>query len=346
MRLSFIVPVYNTLPYLAECLDSICAQRVALEVICVDDGSKDGSGAFLDEYAKRDSRVKVLHQENSGLSAARNNGLLHARGSHIAFVDSDDWLTQGYSDIVEGALQGTDADMLVMNATVNDEAAGCEYPFYDDAAVRSLTPIRREACLAMGSHSRYFFLEPNTSRRVFSRNFIQRMDLRYPEGLVYEDFPVHFQAGLLTRNIVVSRGVGLHYRIALGRTSITQDGGERRKQIVPIMRMTLDLLHRHQAADEVYTAFISALVRAGWWCYAKAVDPAVKRHIRHGLSAILATLPKKHHDAFLKIADNPRDRQNFYALKHDVPGHIIRNFSPASLENPLLNLFLKLISKF
>ncbi|MBO7720828.1 MAG: glycosyltransferase family 2 protein [Kiritimatiellae bacterium] len=88
---SFIVPVYNVRPYVADCVRSILNQSHSnVECICVDDGSTDGSGELLDEMASGDDRLKVVHQANAGVGAARNNGLSRARGEFLAFVDSDD----------------------------------------------------------------------------------------------------------------------------------------------------------------------------------------------------------------------------------------------------------------
>ena len=91
MRVSVVIPVYNQVPVLAECMESVLAQTLReIEVICVDDGSTDGSGQMLDEYAARDSRVKVIHQANAGPGPARNAGMAVAQGAFIAFVDADD----------------------------------------------------------------------------------------------------------------------------------------------------------------------------------------------------------------------------------------------------------------
>ena len=88
---SIIVPVYQVKEYIGECVESLLAQTYTnLEILLVDDGSTDGSGAICDEYAVKDSRVRVVHQENKGLSAARNTGIARAKGECLAFVDSDD----------------------------------------------------------------------------------------------------------------------------------------------------------------------------------------------------------------------------------------------------------------
>lgn len=94
-KVSVIVPVYNTEKYLHRCIDSILAQTFTdFELLLIDDGSKDSSGAICDEYAVKDSRVRVFHKENGGVSSARNIGLDNAQGEWIAIFDSDDWVSE------------------------------------------------------------------------------------------------------------------------------------------------------------------------------------------------------------------------------------------------------------
>ena len=91
--ISVIVPVYNVEAYVAKCIESIQNQSYQhLEIILVDDGSTDDSGDICDQYAAYDDRIKVIHQENGGLSAARNTGIEAANGDYIGFVDSDDYI--------------------------------------------------------------------------------------------------------------------------------------------------------------------------------------------------------------------------------------------------------------
>ena len=93
LPISIIVPVYNVEKYLPTCVDSILCQTFTnFELILVDDGSTDRSGIICDEYEKKDTRVKVIHKENGGLSSARNAGLYIAKGKYIGFVDSDDFI--------------------------------------------------------------------------------------------------------------------------------------------------------------------------------------------------------------------------------------------------------------
>ena len=110
--ISIIIPVYKTEPYLRKCVDSVLAQTYTnLEVILVDDGSPDDCGKICDEYAAKDSRVKVIHKENGGLSSARNCGLDVATGKYIGFVDSDDWIDPDMYETLLGLLLRYDADI-------------------------------------------------------------------------------------------------------------------------------------------------------------------------------------------------------------------------------------------
>lgn len=109
-KISVIVPVYKAEKYLHRCIDSILAQTfIDFELLLINDGSPDNSGAICDEYARKDSRISVFHKENGGVSSARNLGLDNAKGEWIAFVDADDWLKCKY---LEKLAKQLDADMI------------------------------------------------------------------------------------------------------------------------------------------------------------------------------------------------------------------------------------------
>jgi glycosyltransferase involved in cell wall biosynthesis len=112
--ISIIVPVYKVEPYLRRCVDSILAQTFRdFECILIDDGSPDNCPAICDEYAKKDSRIVVIHQENKGVSAARNAGLDRAQGEWIGFVDGDDWCDKGMYETLYKNARRHDADISI-----------------------------------------------------------------------------------------------------------------------------------------------------------------------------------------------------------------------------------------
>lgn len=122
MKVSIIIPVYNCERYLDRCVESVLQQTYRnIELILVDDGSTDGSGKCCDTWAERDSRVKVIHQANGGVSAARNAGLDMVTGDYIGFVDADDWVEPDLVECVLGAAVTNNADMVLFDPFVHIE---------------------------------------------------------------------------------------------------------------------------------------------------------------------------------------------------------------------------------
>ena len=112
-KFSIIIPVYNVAPYLRECLDSVLKQTcLDWEAICVDDGSTDDSGAILDEYAAHDTRFRIIHQHNAGVSAARNAALDAALGEWIGFVDADDMIDEDWLQVAEEIIRKERPDLV------------------------------------------------------------------------------------------------------------------------------------------------------------------------------------------------------------------------------------------
>ena len=114
-KISVIIPVYKVEKYLDKCVESVANQTYKdLEIILVDDGSPDNCPAVCDEWAKKDSRIKVIHKENGGVSSARNAGIDIAEGEYICFVDSDDFVRENYVQFLLSAIEETDADVSIM----------------------------------------------------------------------------------------------------------------------------------------------------------------------------------------------------------------------------------------
>lgn len=120
--ISIIVPVYNVETYLEKCVNSIINQTYKnLEVILIDDGSTDSSGIICDEIARKDSRIKVIHKKNFGVSAARNLGLDNANGEYIGFVDSDDWIEPNMYELLYREIEENNSDIAICDVFLEKE---------------------------------------------------------------------------------------------------------------------------------------------------------------------------------------------------------------------------------
>lgn len=123
--ISVIIPVYRVEPYLRECLESVRNQTYRnLEVILVDDGSDDGSGIICDEYAGKDSRFHVIHQENKGAACARKAGVRRSTGDYIGFIDGDDWISLDAYEKMLASIQAGDADIAVCLKNICQDGNG------------------------------------------------------------------------------------------------------------------------------------------------------------------------------------------------------------------------------
>lgn len=139
MKISVVIPVYNKVEYIAKCLEHILQQDFEdFEIICVDDGSTDNSGAICDEWAQKDLRVRVIHTENGGVTAARRKGVEAAQGSYIIFVDADDLLLPGALTTLYKAISDADADEVIARFRTQDNVYS---PVVYEGLVEDVTPL-------------------------------------------------------------------------------------------------------------------------------------------------------------------------------------------------------------
>lgn len=181
---SVIVPVYNTARYLRECVDSILAQTVDdFELILVDDGSIDGSGAICDEYSVDDGRIKVIHQKNQGMSVARNSGLDIHCGDYVAFVDSDDVLSPEFIEIMLDVAVKTGCD-IVASGYIRDEKA-----VFRNVDMNT-TPMIESPIQALEK-----LLYQKVDSAVWGKLFSSRLfnKARFVPGMWYEDLLISIQ---------------------------------------------------------------------------------------------------------------------------------------------------------
>ena len=212
-RISIIVPVYNVDKYLSQCLDSILAQTYSdFEVLLVDDGSTDGSGTICDNFALKDSRLKVFHKANGGVSSARNLGLDNARGEWVVFVDSDDWLSEIYCETLIKSCINAD---ITFFSEVWHYLDGCKI-VYSSGEIYTKDSIEKKEDLILHllqnkTKHNYFGY---TWNKIFKRKIIEANKIRFVEGLsTSEDevFTLHFS--LYANSMKVIYAPIYHYRV-------------------------------------------------------------------------------------------------------------------------------------
>lgn len=178
--ISVIIPVYKVESYLNECVDSVMNQTYTnLDIVLVDDGSPDNCPAMCDDYARKDSRIRVIHKSNGGLSSARNAGINSAHGEYISFIDSDDYVVPEYFERLYSMMESSGADISCCMYTTDAEklshesARECRIVSPSEAVIESLefTGVERSACMKL----------------YRTKIFTSGGGIYYTEGIISED---------------------------------------------------------------------------------------------------------------------------------------------------------------
>ena len=238
--LSVIVPVYNVESYLPTCIESIINQTYSnLELFLVDDGSTDKSGEICDEYAKKDSRIMVIHKENGGQGSARNRALDIAKGEYIAFVDSDDHIELNMYDAMINALERTDSDLVLCG-------------FYTDSGLRIVDSIVPEKEMIFESDEellRKYFDSPFVGGQPWNKVFKSSVfdELRFPEGTAREDvYIMHLALSKCKRAVHCGKRL-YHY--------IVRDGSSEHQAFNPKVLISIKIAEdRHKFIKDNYPA--------------------------------------------------------------------------------------------
>ncbi|MCI7273398.1 glycosyltransferase [bacterium] len=208
---SVIIPVYNVADFLDQCMGSVCRQTYTnLEIILVDDGSTDASAEMCRRWAETDSRIKLIRQQNMGLSGARNTGLEIAKGEWIAFVDSDDWIEP---DMYEG--------MMKTALSYNADIVACGHIREKRTKKRILLPTEKPRTVTSDEALRMIVVDKKLQNHVWSKIYRRHLfdTVRFPVRAIYEDIAVSHLLFHQTNRIVLLDKPYYHYRIRVGGLS-------------------------------------------------------------------------------------------------------------------------------
>ena len=200
-KVSVIVPVYNTEQYLVQCLNSICGQSLSeIEVIVIDDGSTDNSSLICDSFAERDSRFKIIHKNNEGLSAARNCGIDIARADYIMFVDSDDYVSPNFCEVPYKIMEKTGADITIFQFM----KYGGKRAFTKSFPIEGITP-KKDVLTWLW---RYTWAA--AWNKIYRKSLFD--GIKYPVGHLYEDDAITHRIVYKADSIFISNECLYYYR--------------------------------------------------------------------------------------------------------------------------------------
>ena len=219
MKVSVIIPVYNVKPYLERCVNSVIGQTYKdLEIILVDDGSKDGSGKLCDKLADSDSRIKVVHQKNQGLSGGRNTGIRQATGEYVVFLDSDDeWLL---SDGLEKLLSEDKTDIIAFKRVdIWNKNQRVLCADYDTAAIAKMPDTQAVFSYLVTTQQ----LQISACFLLVRRQMLLDHDILFPIGLLSEDiyWSMHLWQHIQTVRFTNLNFYGYYHREASITTTVS-----------------------------------------------------------------------------------------------------------------------------
>ncbi|MFD1040618.1 glycosyltransferase family 2 protein [Virgibacillus byunsanensis] len=202
-EISIIVPVYNSSPYIRKCIESIQVQTFKnFELILVNDGSIDQSGDICDQYARNDSRIKVVHKENGGVSSARNAGLNIAKGEFISFVDGDDWIYKDMFEKLYNLCRKSESDISI--CSIYRELNGDIVHIKREELVKEMDNIEAMKQLFTGKYFRFAVWAKLYKKHCFN-------DIRYPEDRRLDDLPTTYKVVSKANKVVYTNYTGYIY---------------------------------------------------------------------------------------------------------------------------------------
>ena len=244
-EVSVVVPIYNVAAYLPKCIDSVLAQTFRdYELILVNDGSTDDSPAIAEAYAQKDSRIRVVHKQNGGLSDARNEGMKYASGTYISFVDSDDFIEPVMLEKCVQALHDTGADMVIFDY----------YQYYQATGKKEVITNRFEAgrTYSLSDTPELLTGIANAAwNKIYRRTLFTENGILYPWGCLYEDLGTTYR--LLARAEKVTFVNEPLYDYLKDRPgNITGEFNMRAYHVLDMVKITLDDFKRLGIYERYY----------------------------------------------------------------------------------------------
>ena len=297
-KISVIVPIYKAEAHLPRCIDSILTQtHTNLEIILIDDGSPDNCGKICDEYAKKDSRIKVIHKKNGGVSSARNAGLNIATGDYIAFVDADDYIKNAMYEQLLLVLKETNADISVCNYQYGD------YIQEDTLSVTLYNSIT--ACKQLFFSDRF---KEGISVAPVDKLYKSELfnNLRFLEACHYAEDTLMCVQVFCQAKTIVKKDITLYHYIRSENSAVLAEYNQKKPTETLAYKTILDIIKNKDDELEKYIQHrYFELVFYHWkQCYYKRSDKvfkAISKQLKSELNLAFKTIKPKKPKEYIKL---------------------------------------------
>ena len=308
-KVSVVIPVYNVEDYLEECLDSIVNQTLKdIEIICINDGSSDNSLRILENYAEKDSRIKVFSQENSGLSASRNQGIKLSQGEYVYFIDSDDYLELEALEELYNMSKALDLDILIFKLINFDDGSHKKYTsnYYE---MSFLKPYEGKTFNYGAFGEKILDVAVSAPGKFFKNSLI--FSMKFPEGLIFEDN--HFFAEAMLKAKRVSFLDKHFYNRRIRSDSITTTKTIKFADTIIISNKIMDLFKEYGVYDKFKKRFIEKKINSTYNRFSQ-VDESFKEEFFNRIKEDCKNHEKEFKNDFVfREKVHPRSRHIFNA---------------------------------
>lgn len=310
-KISIIVPVYKVEKYLPRCVESIINQTYKnLEIILVDDGSPDNCGKLCDEYAQKDERIKVIHKPNGGLSAARNSGINISTGDYIAFIDSDDWISEDYCETLYHGIVDTNSDISIIDYNVVNEEDKITNPVDANSENTGLTSITYEN----ENIIKELLLQKNIKNFVWRMLYRKNVICNFLEGVNYEDMFFTLQVLMNVQKVVYTKKRCYNYLQRGG--SITATISEKNlTDFIKAVKNRFEIISKSYSeltAYNVYALFESTVGLSTKYIIAETQYENVNEVIQEFINTIM-----KHEEEIISLL-NDYQKLCLYLMKYNL----------------------------
>jgi len=303
LAFSIIIPVYNVELYLEECLNSLINQTFNdFEVICINDGSTDRSGDILKKYSEKDNRFKIINQENKGQSAARNTGLIEAKGEYVVFIDSDDWVENNLLESIYKIIEFKKYELIGINNLRVKEGVKANHEFNH---------------LKNGEYTGIEYLERYISSKkyapaavwlfVFKNELFKNHALKFIDGYIHEDELFIPQALFYAKNVYISNLFLYNYRIREGATT-NKSNIRKINDKFSISRLLIQFFKHHNYSSKLIYTNIKNL-------YLSAIRESIAIHEEKFAQKLLL---KEDYRFLIKNSVSLKEKLFYYLIKIDI----------------------------